>query len=238
MPYRRLPNTDQARVRALKQAVEKGSSTNVYDMAISLKTFTEARNFLQRFEAAQEYYRQCYDNQAKSSRKHQSNVKTARLYISHFIQVLNMSVLRSEIKKSSKEYYGLQPDNYSVPDLTSESAIVDCGGNIIAGENERTSRGGIPIYNPTIAKVKVHYDIFMESYERQKSLQSITNRSLEDLASMREAADSIILDIWNQVETRYEDVLPNELRLDKCREYGVIYYYRSSEKNKTSNEIY
>lgn len=42
MPYRRLPNTDQARVRALKAAVEKGDVYNVRDLAISLKTLFEA----------------------------------------------------------------------------------------------------------------------------------------------------------------------------------------------------
>ena len=46
MPYRRLPNTDQARVRALKAAVEKGDVYNVRDLAISLKTLFDARNFL------------------------------------------------------------------------------------------------------------------------------------------------------------------------------------------------
>lgn len=102
MPYRRLPNTDQARVRALKAAVEKGDLYSVRDLAISLKTLFEARNFLQRFEAAQIYYTQCYDNQAKASRKHQANVKTARLYISHFIQVLNLAVLRMKLKHRIK----------------------------------------------------------------------------------------------------------------------------------------
>ena len=43
MPYRRLPNTDQARVRALKAAVEKGEMYNVRDLAITLKTLFEAR---------------------------------------------------------------------------------------------------------------------------------------------------------------------------------------------------
>ena len=232
MPYRRLPNTDQARIRALKQAVGKGDSSSMYDMVISLKTLMEARNFLHRFEAAQEYYKQCFDNQSKSSHKHQSNVKVARLYVSHFIQVLNMSVLRGEIKKTNKELYGLPLDNYSVPDLTSESAIAEWGHKTVQGEQTRTSHGGIPIYNPTIAKVKVHYDIFMEGYERQKNLQSITNRSLEELSSMRDTADRIILDIWNQVEKNYENINPNELRLDKCREYGIIYYYRTGEKQE------
>lgn len=233
MPYRRLPNTDQARVRALKAAVEMGKEYNAYDLVISLKTLTEARNFLLRFEGAQAYYKECYENQSKSSRKHQSNVKMARLYVSHFIQVLNMAVLRSEIKKIHKELYELPIDNYNVPDLTSEAAIVEWGNKIIIGEQKRMAQGGgAPIYNPTIAKVKVHYDIFMDGYMRQKNLQSITNRSLEELASMRDTADQIILDLWNQVEKRFEDVSPNETRLDKCREYGLVYYYRSNEKRE------
>ena len=37
MPYRRLPNTDQARIRALKAVVVKGDICNVYDLAVSLR---------------------------------------------------------------------------------------------------------------------------------------------------------------------------------------------------------
>lgn len=230
MPYRRLPNTDQARLRALQTAVDRASVSDMYTMVISLKTLTEARNFLKRFEGAQTYYKECYNNQAKASHKHQSNVRMARLYLSHFIQVLNMSVIRSEIKKRVKELYGLPEDNNNVPDLTSEAAIAEWGKKVIAGEQQRISAGGIPIYNPTIAKVRVHYDIFMDGYNKQKNLQTITNRSLSELASMRDDADRIILDIWNQVEKNFEEVTPNEKRLDFCRGYGVIYYYRSNEK--------
>ena len=230
MPYRRLPNTDQARIRALKSAVGKGDVYNVSELAISLNTLSEARNFLSKFEVAHNYYIQCYNNQVKESPKHQSNVKTARLYISHFIQVLNLSVLRSEVKPIHKKIYCLTVDNYNVPDLTSEVAMVEWGKRIIEGERKRTSQGGVPIYNPTIAKVKVHYDIFVDSYERQKALQVLTNRSLEGLAAMRTRADELILDIWNQVEEKFRNISPNELRLDRCRDYGVIYYYRTGEK--------
>lgn len=232
MPYRRLPNTDQARIRALKTAVEKADIISAYDLALSLKTLTDARNFLRKFEGAQAYYRGCYENQSKGSRKHQGNVKMARLFVSHFIQVLNLAILRSEIKNSSKSYYGLPLDSYTVPDLTSEAALAEWGIKIIEGEQRRVADGGIPIYNPTIAKVKVRYDIFMEGYEQQKNYQSITNRSLEDLASMRDRADEIILDIWNEVEKKFENIQPNEARLNKCREYGVVYYYRTGEKRE------
>lgn len=235
MPYRRLPNTDQARVRALKSAVEKGDVYNVRDLAISLKTLFEARNFLTRFDAAQLYYMQCYQNQSKASHKHQANVKMARLYISHFIQVLNLAVLREEIKETHRGLYGLSDVN-NLPDLISEAALVEWGRKIITGEQLRNAQGGIPIYNPTIARVKVYYDIFLDSYERQKSYQSLTSRCLDELASMRGRADELILDIWNQVEAKFQDVLPNDARLDKCRDYGLVYYYRSGEKVKDEND--
>lgn len=235
MPYRRLPNTDQSRIRALKAVVVKLDSYDVYNLAVSLKTIMDARNFLMRFEAAQAYYAECFEQQSKAGRKHQVNVKTARLYISHFIQVLNLAVVRSEVRISHKELYGLDINNNNVPDLSSEIALVEWGAKIIEGEKRRLSQGGSPIYNPTIAKVRVHYNIFVDSYERQKNYQSLTGRSLEALASMRAKADELILDIWNQVEKQFEEVTPNEKRLDLCRDYGLIYYYRSGEKRKSED---
>ena len=232
MPYRRLPNTDQARIRALKAVVVKGDIYNVYDLAVSLKTLTDARNFLMKFEAAQAYYTECFERQSKAGRKHQSNVKIARLYISHFIQVLNLAVIRSEVRTAHKEYYGLDMKNHNVPDLSTEAALAEWGRKIVDGENRRISQGGIPIYNPTIAKVRVHYDIFMDSYEKQKNFQILTARSLEALSSMRPEADGLILDIWNQVEEKFGEVVPHEKRLDLCRDYGIVYYYRSGEKSK------
>ena len=138
----------------------------------------------------------------------------------------------SQLRTAHTEYYGLDIKNHNVPDLSTETALAEWGRKVVDGENRRTSQGGIPIYNPTIAKVRVHYDIFMESYEKQKNLQALTARSLETLASMRDEADTLILDIWNQVERKYAEVMPNEKRLDLCRGYGLIYYYRTGEKTK------
>ena len=104
--------------------------------------------------------------------------------------------------------------------------------------NKEQLKAAYRIYNPTIARVKVHYDIFLESYERQKNYQALTNRSLDELASMRGRADELILDIWNQVEAKYQDVTPNDTRLEKCRDYGLIYYYRSSEKVKEEKKYH
>ena len=61
--------------------------------------------------------------------------------------------------------------------------------------------------------------------------------SLEVLSSMRADADSLILNIWNQVEKKFEDVFPNKTRLALCRDYGVIYYYRTGEKQIEEVEV-
>ncbi len=230
MPYRRLPNTDQARIRAMEKLLEKIGMISVSEMAVSLNTISKIRGLLNRFRRLSEYYKDCFDNQSKASRKHQENTKLARLYISHFIQVLNLAALRMEIKPAQKNYYGLQPNVHNVPDLISETALMEWGEKIIAGEMKRTSEGGIPIYNPTIAKVKVRYDIFVESNERQKNLQRLTAESLEDVTLMRPQVDELILDAWNQIEDYYKDVPDVDKRLDLCREYGIVYYYRAGEK--------
>ena len=79
--------------------------------------------------------------------------------------------------------------------------------------------------------------IFFWKATNDRNYQALTNRSLDELASMRGRADELILDIWNQVEAKYQDVTPNDTRLEKCRDYGLIYYYRSSEKVKEEKEI-
>lgn len=229
MPYRRLPNTDQARIRALNAIAKQGENLNVYELAFSLKSLSLVRNFLIKFDAAHTFYLECFERQSKAGHKHTANAKMARLYLSHFIQVLNLAVIRSEIRASHKDYYGLDVKNHVVPDLTTDAGIADWGMKIIAGEQKRMSMGGVPIYNPTIAKVKVHFDIFMQSYEKQKDLQMATARSLDTLAAMRHEADALILDVWNQVEKKFENVTPNERRLDMCRDYGLVYYYRTGE---------
>ena len=229
MPYRRLPNTDKARIAALEKAVAMEHEYDVGQQAASYKTLNEARAFLRKFKSAVDQFQYCYTAQAEANRQYQAHLKMARLYISHFIQVLNLAVVRNEVRKEHKLFYGLEPGDFTVPDLTSEKHILVWGERLIEGERERLSHGGAPIYNPTIAKVTVHYDIFKDAYREQQNYKLNTTRSQSGLDALRKEADRIILDLWNQVETYYAD-LPPEIRLARCRDYGIIYYYRSGEK--------
>jgi len=238
MPYRRLPNTDQARLRALRTAILQDEKQNYGDQIVSYKTINEAKNYLNGFEKQLAQYQQMLESQISANKHYQQIVHNARLYISHFIQVFNLSVIRGDIKKEHKLFYNLDQNVHTVPDLSTEAALLRWGQCIIEGENERLRNGGLPIYNPTIAKVKVHYEIFKEYKSNQKLHQNTTNRNWEDLVSLREKGDAIILDIWNQVEAKYKDERPYS-RLIKCQAYGLVYYYRKGEKvlSKTDDLI-
>lgn len=234
MPYRRLPNTDQARLFALQRAVQHASEVDFTEQVLNYRTVTEAQRFLMQFENQVMQYHDNFNNKVSVNKQYRKYVQNARMYISHFIQVLNLSVIRGEIKREQKEFYGLDPETNMVPDLSSEEDLLVWGKNIIEGETKRTSMGGFPIYNPAINKVKVHYDIFREHQVSHSMHEKNTSRVWEDLGELRKQADAIILDIWNQVEDYYRDCLPYD-KLQKCKAYGLIYYYRTGEK-KLSRE--
>jgi hypothetical protein len=236
MPYRRLPNTDQARLRALRTALQFTDKQNFASQTIvSFKTLIDAKNFLVLFEKQLNQYQQTLDNQVSANKRYQQIVHNARLYISHFIQVFNLAVIRGDVKKEHKLFYQLDPNVHIVPDLTTEAALIQWGKAVIEGENERVRNGGLPIYNPTIAKVKVHYEVFKEYKSTQKLYQNTTQKSWEELNNLRVKGDAIILDLWNQVEQKFKDEKPFA-RLTKCQHFGLIYYYRKGERELTIDD--
>ena len=232
MPYRRLPKTDQARLRALQRAVQQSGNAAYNDQAINYRTITEAQRFLMQFENQVAQYHANFDSKVTANKQYRHRVRNARMYISHFIQVLNLAVIRGEIKRSQKELYKLDPKSDSLPDLSSEEGLMEWGQNIIDGENQRTAAGGFAIYNPTINKVKVHYEMFKEDYTNHQLHKRTHNRVFEDTETLRKQADEIILDMWDQIEAFYKDELPYA-KLQKCQAYGMIYYYRTGEAKLT-----
>lgn len=229
MPYRRLPNTDQARLSALQMAVQRASEADFTEQVLQYKTLCDARRFLMQFENTVMQYHENFRTKVSANKNYRRVVQNARMYISHFIQVLNLAVIRGEVKAEQKELYQLDPHNHIVPDLSSEEDLLVWGENIIQGEQKRTSMGGFPIYNPAIAKVKVHYDIFKEEQMSHTLHKKVTSRVMGDVETQRKQADAIILTIWNEVEDYYKDLLPYD-KLCHCKNYGVIYYYRPTEK--------
>ena len=233
MPYRRLPKTDQARIRALRMAVDSSVENGLFTNVLSHNMYHKAKEFLQKFSAEVAVYRKCVQEQStkRGNEKYEAALKKARMYVSHFIQVLSMSIVRGEIARDKRAYYSLPVDEDSVPNLFSEASVLEWGQRVIEGEQKRQSEGGVPIYNPTMGRVAVVYEMFKEMYDRQQSLQRRTAEALQNISDMRFEADEIIFEAWAEIEKAFS-AFQGEARLRKCAQYGVIYYDRPDRKRK------
>ncbi len=228
MPYRRLPNTDIARLRALNAALKMGNTLFHTDLAISQSLLLKLRAFLPLFKQTVDHQRETFRRQTQNSKTYLDIQRRAKLYISHFIQVLNLAITRGELKPETRKYFGLRENQKTVPDLNTETEILEWGEKIIKGEADRLATGVAPITNPTIALVKVRYEDYIRTYRNQKGLQDIYLKASSKVAEMRKEADSLIVDIWNQVESHFSDLSPKAMR-EQAIAYGIVYVYRKNE---------
>jgi hypothetical protein len=233
MPYRRLPNTDRARHKALLKAYQMGKETPPFKLAFSQSTYQKIVSFLPGFEKKILWQKAATAKQVERNKEHQSLLRKAKLYISHFIQVVHMAIQRGELSTSILEYYQMKGQSKKLPPLNSEEDIIKWGKRLIDGETDRIKKGMSPVTNPTIAVVKVRFEKFYESFHNQKALRQANCRTLKELAEARPVADDIILSIWNEVEESFKE-LPDDMRREKAKEYGLIYVFRKSELGERS----
>jgi hypothetical protein len=228
MPYRRLPNTDLARIRAMKTALEIGQNLIPQRMAFSSKTLIRLQKFLPIFEHSIQLQRQSFAAQNKRSKNYEDVLRKARVYLTHFIRVMNMAIIRGELPVETRTYYGFAIGESTVPSLNTENELISWGRRVIDGEEFRIRKGNTPITNPSAAVVKVRYEKFIESWQHYKALSMKTLDYTHKNIEIRKEADEIILSIWNEVEAKFS-TLPEEKKRKECEKYGLVYFFRKNE---------
>lgn len=231
MPYRRLPNTDKARIRAMEAALAKGKTTMSHQLAYSYLTAQDLQLIYPELSAAYIKLTRAKESQLSKSRAYAKLYNKAKLYVSHFMQVLNFAIAREELKPEVREFYGLKASSKTIPILTKEEHLFKWGRKLIDGDAKRIASGGQPLYNPTIAMVRVYYEQFEEAYTTRKALQKQTGDASGGMLKIRKKADQIILKIWDEVETFFKD-LPEEEKRKEAAKYGVVYVYRPQERER------
>lgn len=231
MPYRRLPNTDNARLKAMEVAFVKGKELPPFKLAFNQGTLQKLSAILPAYETALSEYKNAYNLQLEKNKHFHKYHKKAKLYISHFIQVVNMAIHRGELSPSTRSFFSLNEYDRKLPSLSTESEIIEWGNKLIEGEQKRRMKGMSPITNPTIALVKVQMDKFHEAYNNMINLRKRNSFAQKNLNSKREQVDQLIQQLWNEVEDTFND-LPEELKRDKAGEYGLVYVFRKNELNQ------
>lgn len=229
MPYRRLPNTDKARFRALQIAFEKGKNLLPKDKPYSQSSLQNINMVLPKYGKLLKLQSEFYKSQIEKSSEYKYLYNKARNYVSHFFQVLNLAIIRGDLKKESRGFFGIDDNVKKLPDFKTELELMKWGELALKGEQERIGNGGNPMTNPTVAVVRVHYEKFKEAYRYQKNLQDNYARASKHVAEFRPEVDRVILQLWNDLEEHFsgsEEVL----KRNHAREYGVVYFFRKNEE--------
>jgi len=230
MPYRRLPNTDKARLRALSKPFhqfDKGGN----DFPFSEATLLQLKSSYPKFKNALLNLESARSNQAEKNKDYTEMLRKARMYVSHYIQVMNFSISRGENKSLIRSFYGTADFENNLPPLSSENDLLIWGKKIIEGDQKRVMNGGNPFYNPSIALVKVNYEKFVDAYRFQKNLQATTERGSVLVSNLRVEVDALIVQLWNEIEDTFSHLNDIEKR-EKTEKYGLVYVFRKSEMDK------
>jgi hypothetical protein len=232
MPYRRLPNTDSARIRAMKTALELGKELPPNMLGYSSKSLVNLQRFLPQFENSLQLQRQTLASQERKSKSQNEVVRKARMYLTHFIRVMNMAIVRGELPAEIRAFYGIPTNDPTVPSLNNENEMVSWGRRIIDGEIHRIKKGGSPITNPTIAVVKVRFEHYLDALNFNNIISKRAHDYSLKVNELRKEADEIILTLWNEVESKFAH-LPESEKRSECEKYGLVYFFRKGELEKT-----
>lgn len=228
MPYRRLPKTDAARLKALEALADNNEVYMVSGRFIDRALLADAQRLYASLSDAMSQYRISMRTQVRYGKRITTLQHNAMTYLSHFLQVLFLAVERGEIDAAALGEYGLEGEHI-VPYLKTGEALMQWAPRVISGEKARVRRGGMPILTPPIGAVSTHFDVFKGMYDAQKQYQMRTQKALADITALREEIDAVILRTWNLIEKHFENE-PPESRYEQCRRFGVVYYYRRHEK--------
>jgi hypothetical protein len=212
----------------MHSALKRGKEIPPFKMAFSQKNLVKLQGFLPGFEHTIGLQRQTLNSQTDKSKDSQEISRKARLYVSHFLRVMNMAILRGEMPPETRTFFGIPVEDQTVPALTSDNELISWGKRIIDGEEFRKKKGLTPITNPSIAVVKVWYEQFLDSYRFHKTLSKRSSEYATKTADLRKEADNLILSIWNEVEASLSTG-PEEKRRSEAEKYGLVYVFRKNE---------
>lgn len=230
MPYRRLPTTDIARLRAMRKALQV-SGEGILKPALAAQTVVMLESFAQKFEQALQQMKGERKIRTKRHQELSSLESKARMYVLHFLQVINMAVEREEMKPEVFQFYGLEYAPGKIPVLRSEKDTLEMGEKVINGEQKRIASGGSPVYNPSIALVKVAYQEFKDAYINFTNYRDTVTRTIDRFVQLRKQCNDLIASVWDEIEKNFEDLPPKHMR-QKAQDFGVVYVFRRKEKKK------
>lgn len=231
---RKLPDSDKKRKVALDTTKIKKDNTVPADVIITPATIARLDATQPVFKEKMQKRDDALAAQGGATTAKNLAMEESRMYNSHFIQVFNLGVERGDFPKEHRAFYHLDINSNSVPLQNTEAEVTQLGEWLVEGDPRRITAGGDPMAMPTIAQVTTKYDVFISANATQSTLKDAFDAAQEVVSGMREEVDALILRIWNEVETAFDNE-PIESRRRNAREWGIV--YASTKKAKITGLV-
>ncbi len=219
---RRLPRTDEERTIAINKAKNELAIVLPAEITITPSTKVRLLSIFTDWKDAND------DIQLSEAAKTNATilVETTRnncsMFIRHFIMVFNFGVERGVYPAGDRNFYYLDAGSDALPALGTEEEIILWGNRIVDGDAARVTAGGAAMSNPTAAEVSTVLTAFTSANNDQNVKTAAWKADVLVRTNLRPEADKVILKVWDETETFYNE-LPAPTKRDKCRPWGVVY---------------
>lgn len=223
MPTRRLARTNAERDAALRNGkIRKDQVPPMLVIPYTATTITRIDTFQPQYRLKFQAVTLAKKAQTDLSPLIADALQKAVWYQLDFIEALNKAIRRGEFTASDRTLYHLDANDSTLPRITTESDVTTWGENINDGETARIAGGGAPITFPSLAQVNTAVAAFNTLNAQQAVAKMLYDTAQEELEVLNPEADKLILKMWNETETAFDEGDKPSMRR-KCREWGVVY---------------
>ena len=219
MAYRRLPNTDKARLTAIVRlnellVIEESNLLNNHQEAIgSLKIV---------FEELIDRRNEFVTKRRVLNKTKRDLLVKLRLYVSHFLQVFTLAIDREDILKESRAFFKLEINTGVIPSLSKETDVIKWANNIVSGEQKRIEQGIEAISHPRFTRIKEIKEASEKIMDELLDLEKSIEDYYPEIIGQRTRIDVFIKQIWNKIEFQFLNE-PIEIKRKKATHFGVVY---------------
>lgn len=219
---RKKPNSIDGRFSALQKAKNRHDSVPPAQDVLTAATVTRLDLIFPKYQTAMNDLAVAKAASGTSTGTNSPALAKSALFTNHFIQVFNLGVTRGVYTKEQRAFFGLDINQASVPDLKSEADVLMWGQKLKDGDPLRVTAGGAAMANPTIAQCNTAYDGFVTINNAHLTTKESFDLAQEALDALTTEADRVILKVWDEAETFYNEETPASMR-NNCRLWGVVY---------------
>ncbi len=219
---RRLPRTDDERTIAVNTAKTELGVVIPAEVPFTPPTKTRELALYTNWKSANDNVQSTEREKFNATILVESTKATAALFSRHFIMVFNFGVERAVYPKGDRAFYYLDKNSDALPPIVTEEEIILWGNRIVDGDAARVAAGGAAMANPTAAEVGTALTAFSNANNDQDVKTAAWKAALLVRTNLKTEADAVILKMWDEAETFYNE-LPAATKRDKCRPWGVVY---------------